>query len=110
MLIIDNHKSHDNEGFILKAWEYGIIPIALPPHTTHITQPLDVACFGPLKHYHSLGVSDSAFLGNLNKSKIEFLERFPDEQAKVFTLDDILSAFIATSLSLYNPSKVLDKL
>ena len=77
MLILDRHKSHDTLEFILSCWKNNIVPIAIPPHTSHVTQPLDVACFSPLKHYHSQGVLDSAFLGLLTSSKVEFLKRFP---------------------------------
>ena len=29
----------------------GVIIFCLPPHTTHLTQPLDKGCFGLLKSY-----------------------------------------------------------
>lgn len=49
LLIADNHTSHIS----LDIWEFlrhnGIQFITIPPHTSHRTQPLDVAFFKPLK-------------------------------------------------------------
>jgi hypothetical protein len=30
----------------------------LPPHSTHLLQPLDVGLFAPLQHHYSLGIDD----------------------------------------------------
>lgn len=38
-------------GFVKKAAEEQVIVFCLPPHTTHLTQPLDKGCFGPPKIY-----------------------------------------------------------
>ena len=49
LLLLDGHSSHYNPKFVEKAAEEKIIVFCLPPHTTHITQPLDKGCYGPLK-------------------------------------------------------------
>ena len=49
MLIIDGHGSHLTLDFIDLARANDIIVYCLPPHTTHVLQPLDVAVYGPLK-------------------------------------------------------------
>ncbi|CAG2192489.1 unnamed protein product [Mytilus edulis] len=49
LLIFDNHDSHISINLIEKAKANNIHIIGLPPHTTHLLQPLDVAIFGPLK-------------------------------------------------------------
>lgn len=49
VLILDNHESHLTLKLIRKAREEQIELYGLPPHTTHITQPLDVCLFRPLK-------------------------------------------------------------
>lgn len=51
LLLLDGHSSHYQPAFIRAAAEENVIVFCLPPHTTHITQPLDKGCFGPLKMY-----------------------------------------------------------
>ena len=46
---MDGHSSHYNPSTIKTAAAQQIILFCLPPHTTHIAQPLDVASFGVLK-------------------------------------------------------------
>lgn len=49
ILIIDGHKSHVSADFQAFCKEKNIITISIPPHSSHLLQPLDVGCFGPLK-------------------------------------------------------------
>ena len=54
LILFDGHKSHVNPDTIAWAKSHDIILFVLPPHTSWILQPLDVACFGPFsRHYHS---------------------------------------------------------
>ncbi|KAF1928444.1 uncharacterized protein M421DRAFT_420989 [Didymella exigua CBS 183.55] len=58
----------------------------MPPHTSHILQPLDVGCFAPLKPALTLVFNQA------------------------FSKDNILSSFRATSLVLDNLEVVLSRL
>ena len=49
MLVLDGHESHQSVAFENYCKEHNIITICLPPHSSHITQPLDVGFFSPLK-------------------------------------------------------------
>lgn len=49
LLIMDNHDSHTTLDLIECARENHVELLGLPPHTTHILQPLDVSINGPLK-------------------------------------------------------------
>ena len=49
LLLYDSHKSHVSLGLIDWAKELNLILFVLPPHTSHILQPLDVGCFGPFQ-------------------------------------------------------------
>ncbi len=51
LLLLDGHSSHYQPGIVKKAAEEQVIIFCLPPHTTHLTQPLDKGCFGPLKMF-----------------------------------------------------------
>ena len=48
-LLVDGHSSHINLETSKFCDENGILLYCLPPHSSHITQPLDVAFFAPLK-------------------------------------------------------------
>ncbi len=49
ILFVDGHHSHTGIDLILKSRKQGIHILCLPPHTTHILQPLDVGVYGPIK-------------------------------------------------------------
>lgn len=48
-MIYDGHKCHLSLKVIKVAIDNGIAIIKLPSHSTHLLQPLDRCCFGPLK-------------------------------------------------------------
>ena len=49
LLVFDGHHSHISLDLINFASENNIHLLCLPPHTTHLLQPLDVSVFGPVK-------------------------------------------------------------
>jgi DDE superfamily endonuclease len=49
LLVLDGHESHHSTEFELFCKENKIITLCMPPHSSHLLQPLDVGCFGPLK-------------------------------------------------------------
>ena len=69
LLLLDGHESHGTFEFIQYCWDHKIVPFRLPPHSTHLTQPLDLTVFGPMKHYHRLAVDHAARIsGSINFS------------------------------------------
>ena len=53
LLLLDGHSSHYEPETIRYAASQGVVIVCLPPHTTHVSQPLDVSFFKPLKSYWS---------------------------------------------------------
>lgn len=49
LLILDNHSSHIAYPVVDFCKKQGIILFTLPPHTSHVLQPLDRGLFGPMK-------------------------------------------------------------
>ncbi len=49
LLIMDGHDSHITGDWLAHCLDNKIIPAVLGPHSSHLTQPLDVGIFGPLK-------------------------------------------------------------
>ncbi|XP_065677274.1 uncharacterized protein LOC136092644 [Hydra vulgaris] len=53
LLIVDNHNSHISFSAIEFCRKHSIVMLTLPPHSTHMMQPLDVTFFSPFKTYYS---------------------------------------------------------
>ena len=51
LLLMDGHSSHYCPDVIRLAAKERVLLFTLPPHATHLTQPLDRGCFPPLKTY-----------------------------------------------------------
>jgi hypothetical protein len=49
LLVLDGHGSHLTPQFDKLCKDNNIICICMPAHSSHLLQPLDVGCFGPLK-------------------------------------------------------------
>ena len=71
-----------------------IIIIALPPHTTHVTQPLARACFAPLKiEWRQLCHKYISENPGKTVSQYEFCELFSIAWSQAFTIKTIVSSF-----------------
>ena len=51
LLLLDGHSSHYCPEFIRQACDNGVVIFCLPPHSTHVSQPLDASCFHVFKSY-----------------------------------------------------------
>ena len=69
-----------------------IIPLCLPPHTTHYLQPLDVGCFGPLSNAYKKQLDERNKTGVVNITKLDFLTLLKNAREEVMTLENIMSA------------------
>ena len=49
LLIMNGHSSHMTANFIAHCMKHAIDLLILPPHTSHLLQPLDVGVFAPFK-------------------------------------------------------------
>ena len=73
LLIVDGHNSHFSTDFLKYCSRNHIELFCLPPHTTHILQPLDVALFGPLQSYYGQRIQDHLHLTGEAITKRNFL-------------------------------------
>lgn len=76
MLVIDGFGSHSTLPFFELASVNKILLFHLPPHSTHLTQPLNVGVFQPFKHYHTEAIDKAVRLGDSQFGKLEFLAAF----------------------------------
>ena len=62
LLILDGHGSHETLEFMYKCFEHNIYLLFLPPHTSHVLQPLDLSVFSPLKSAYRKELSNLSLL------------------------------------------------
>lgn len=107
LLILDGHGSHHTREFIQYCDDHGIVVFGLPPHLTHLLQPLDVVVFQPLKHYHAKALDVLVRDGLTEITKLEFLSVIEGVRKEAFKATTIKSAFKKTGIHPYNPDIVL---
>jgi hypothetical protein len=107
LLLFDGYESHTDYAVLDWCWKHHIVPFTLPPHATHILQPLDVVCFQPFKHYHRQAIDKSLRLGIFDFNRLDFIAAFNEMRTKTFKSSTIISSFAETGLIPYNPEKVL---
>ena len=110
LLIMDGYKSYETPGFDAACKELNIIPIYMPPHSSHLLQPLDVGLFSPLKRAYTKGLENTFRLGINHIDKMEFLAIYKRVRPQIFTKSNILGAFKGAGLYPLNPTAVLDLL
>jgi len=52
LILYDGHTSHISRTLTQWARERSVVLFVLPPHSSHLTQSLDVVVFGPIKQYY----------------------------------------------------------
>lgn len=110
LLILDGHESHISWEFIAYAMKHRIICLCLPPHSSHLTQPLDVGIFSPYEGAYSKALADLQREGITGIDKTLFLEVFQVARAAAFTERNIRGAFRGAGLLPFNPATVLNRL
>jgi hypothetical protein len=110
LLILDGHESHHSTDFELYCQQNNIITLCMPPHSSHLLQPLDVGCFGPLKKAYGRQIEDLMRMYITHVSKLEFLCAFREAFFASMTEKNIQSGFRGAGLVPYDPERVLSKL
>jgi hypothetical protein len=110
LLIFDGHGSHSTSEFRDFCLQNCILTLCMPAHTSHILQPLDVSCFGPLKKAYGSQIENKMRLGINHITKEEFLPAFFTAHQQTMTTGNITSGFRATGLVPFNPERVLENL
>jgi hypothetical protein len=110
LLILDGHSSHVTPEFDLFCKEHSIITLCMPPHSSHLLQPLDVGCFAVLKQSYGRQIEGYMRNGVNHIDKPDFLRAFYAARTEAMTLANIQSSFAAAGLVPHNPERVLSKL
>lgn len=109
-LLLDDHESHYTLEFIEFCVEKKIILLVLPPHRTHLLQPLDIVIFSPLARYYSAEVEDHLREKHHWLEMEDFIVYYQNARKKALRESNTHSVWRAIGLLSYNPQKVISKL
>ncbi|KAI8432605.1 hypothetical protein MSG28_013591, partial [Choristoneura fumiferana] len=124
VLIGDNLSSHLDEEVLRQCSENEIDFVCLVPNSTHLTQPLDVAFFRPMKTAWRQILTNwkiqNPWLSTVPKDTFLYLltkalKRMDEAKPKPNSITsgikrNMMSAFYATGIHPFNKNKVLDRL
>jgi hypothetical protein len=108
LLICDGHDSHITALWIAHCMKNNIILMVLPPHSSHLTQPLDVGVFGPLKTLIASAIEPLISTELHRILKAEWLSAYVEAHDKAFSRRNIEAGFRGTGIQPFKPEKVLD--
>lgn len=110
LLIMDGHESHHSTDFELFCKDRKIITLCMPAHSSHILQPLDVGCFGPLKKAYGREIEELMKARITHITKTDFLPAFFAAHQAAMTDKNIQGGFRGAGLVPLNPENVLSRL
>ena len=106
VLVYDDHGSHITGQFLEHCNQNNIHILLLPPHTSHLLQPLDVDIFAPLKKTMTNQL-DRIIRSQIHKiQKHEFIKCYYNARNIALTKHNIESAWRGAGLLPFCPSKV----
>ena len=76
LLVLDGHGSHMTANVIAYCMENEIDLLVLPPHCSHVLQPLDVSVFAPLKRALAVETDSVARLDPSRVARTEWTQMY----------------------------------
>ena len=110
LLIFDGHESHHSDGFETHCKDNNILTLCMPAHSSHLLQPLDVGCFGPLKKAYGRQIETFMRSHITYISKEDFLPAFKKAFNISMTSSNIQGGFQGAGLVPFDPQVILSKL
>jgi hypothetical protein len=110
LLILDGHESHQSTEFTTYCKEKNIILLYMPSHSSHLLQPLDVGCFGPLKKAYSREIEGLMRRRRTHITKTEFFPAFHAAHQATIITRNIKGGFRGAGLAPFDPEHVISKL
>jgi DDE superfamily endonuclease len=110
LLIMDGHVSHITANLIAFCMQNTIDLLILPPHTSHVLQPLDISVFAPLKRALAYETDQTSRLDSGRISRIHWTEMYIRARTKAFSSDNIRAGWKSAGLVPLEPMRVLEKL
>ena len=109
LLILDGHISHISLEVVRLAMANEVHMICLPPHSTHILQPLDVAVFAPMKAaWHLILEKHNSKSFDITKVLFPVLLKKLVENNKAFQRRHAVAGFETCGIYPFNPQMISD--
>ena len=107
LLLVDGHSSHIDLHISKFCRDNGIYLYCLPPHSSHVLQPLDVSFFKPLKLAWSK-LCDEYRFSNPGKvvTKYVFAEVFREAWISAIRMSTIINGFRESGICPLNPQAI----
>ena len=85
-----------------------VIVFVLPPHTSHLSQPLDRGCFSPSKSYWKKVCHQFYSKNNAQKNitSYDFVGLFSEAWSSAMTLKNVIASFAVTGIYPFNRSAI----
>jgi len=109
LLIVDGHGSHVKAPFIAFCMKNAIDLMVLPSHSSHITQPLDVGIFAPLKAAMARATDRASRYEEGRVQKVDWAESLAYARENAMTEKNILVGWKHTGLYPFSPRRVLSQ-
>ena len=108
ILLMDGHSTHYCPETMVLAAKERVVVFALPPNTTHVSQPLDKGCFGPLKAAWK-SVCHEYCVKNPGRAvtRYTFSELFSQAWMQSMNMRNIISGFRCTGIYPVDRSKLM---
>src|SRR6478736_9173745 len=110
LLILDRHESHHSVDFERYYKANKIITLYMPPHSSHLLQPLDIGCFSVLKQAYGQEIKHLIRCSITHVSKTKFFPAFYAAFKATFTESNIRGGFRGAGLAPLDPEAVISKL
>jgi hypothetical protein len=110
LLVLDGHESHHSAEFEEYCKENNIITLCMPPHSSHLLQPLDVGCFSVLKRAYSREIEKMMRNHIHHITKPDFFLAFHAAFLTTFTPENVRGGFRGAGLVPLDPQKVISQL
>lgn len=108
ILLLDNHGSHITTEFMWICFQNNIRLIYLPPHSSHVLQPLDLSIFSQIKSSYRKQIEELArFEDSTPIKKIRFVEYYNQAREHALNENYIRAGWRGAGLFPWNPQKVL---
>ena len=109
LILYDGHRSHISLTLTEWARQHNIILFVLPPHSSHLTQPLDVGIFGPFKKMYSQECQKYMKLNpGINITKYDVSQLTSKPYLKALTPENLISAFRRTGIYPFSNTVISD--